>query len=127
MTKRADEGERAPGRTHAGRAPSLTPRGQAWAVGAACSCSSARSPARWRVAALGVVSLAALGAAYVAFFPTSVLVWRAPLELLWRVERAEDASALRRRPPVPPDGDAAQPRAARRSVARGCARSPRRR
>ena len=40
------------------------------------------------------MSLAALGAAYVAFFPTSVLVWRRHLELLWRVERAEDASAF---------------------------------
>jgi uncharacterized protein (DUF58 family) len=94
MTKGADEGERAPGRTHAGRAPSLTARGQAWAVGAGLLLFVGAVAGAWRVAALGVVSLAALGAAYVAFFPTSVLVWRRHLELLWRVERAEDASAF---------------------------------
>jgi len=86
--------ERAPGRTHAGRAPSLTPRGQAWAVGAGLLLFLGAAAGAWRVAALGVVSLAVLGAAYVAFFPTSVLVWRRHLELLWRVERGEDASAF---------------------------------
>ncbi|MCU1280018.1 MAG: hypothetical protein JWM53_3564, partial [bacterium] len=93
MPKRseAEQSERAPGRTHAGRAPSLTPRGQAWAVGAGMLLFVGAVAGAWRVAALGVVSLAALGAAYVAFFPTSVLVWRRHLELLWRVERGEEA------------------------------------
>jgi uncharacterized protein (DUF58 family) len=86
--------ERAPGRTHAGRAPSLTGRGQAWAVGAGLLLLVGAAAGAWRVAALGVVSLAVLGAAYVAFFPTSVLVWRRHLELLWRVERGEDASGF---------------------------------
>ena len=94
MSERARRSERAPGRTHAGRAPSLTARGQAWAIGAGLVLFIGAAAGAWRVAALGVVSLAALGAAYVAFFPTSVLVWRRHLELLWRVERAEDASAF---------------------------------
>src|SRR4051812_344158 len=97
MARRRSEGsetERAPGRTHAGRAPSLTPRGQAWAVGAGLLLVVGAVAGAWRIAALGVVSLAALGAAYVAFFPTSVLVWRRHLELLWRVERGEDASGF---------------------------------
>ena len=94
MSERRDHEPRAPGRTHSGRAPSLTPRGQAWAVGAGVLLLVGAVAGAWRVAALGVVSLAALGAAYVAFFPTSVLVWRRHLELLWRVERGEDASAF---------------------------------
>ncbi|MGZ3427862.1 MAG: hypothetical protein ACXVCV_14500, partial [Polyangia bacterium] len=75
MAKRseAEQSERAPGRTHSGRAPSLTPRGQAWAVGAGLLLFIGAVSGAWRVAALGGVSLAALGAAYVAFFPTSVL------------------------------------------------------
>jgi uncharacterized protein (DUF58 family) len=48
----------------------------------------------WRVAGLGVVALATLGAFYVAFFPTSVLIWRRHLELLWRVERGPDAAGF---------------------------------
>ncbi len=63
-------------------------------IGAALMLFVGAVAGAWRVAALGVVSLAALGAVYVAFFPTSVLVWRRHLELLWRVERAEDASAF---------------------------------
>ena len=94
MTRETERGERAPGRTHSGRAPSLTPRGQAWAIGAGLLLLLGAAAGSWRVAALGVVSLSALGAAYVAFFPTSVLVWRRHLELLWRVERGEDASAF---------------------------------
>jgi uncharacterized protein (DUF58 family) len=94
MSERAERSERAPGRTHAGRAPSLTSRGQAWAAGAGLLLFVGAVAGSWRVAALGVVSLAALGAAYVAFFPTSVLVWRRHLELLWRVERGEDATAF---------------------------------
>ncbi|MDB4966868.1 MAG: hypothetical protein JWN44_2557 [Myxococcales bacterium] len=87
-------GERAPGRTHAGRAPSLTARGQAWALGGGLLLFVGAVAGAWRVAALGVVSLAALGAAYVAFFPTSVLIWRRHLELLWRVERGEDGGGF---------------------------------
>jgi uncharacterized protein (DUF58 family) len=96
MARRSDaeKAERAPGRTHSGRAPSLTPRGQAWAIGGGLLLFIGAVSGAWRVAALGVVSLAALGAAYVAFFPASVLVWRRHLELLWRVERSEDASAF---------------------------------
>src|SRR5439155_9008486 len=86
--------ERAPGRTHAGRAPSLTQRGQAWALGGGLLLFVGAVAGAWRVAALGVVSLAALGAAYVAFFPTSVLIWRRHLELLWRVERGEDGGGF---------------------------------
>ena len=93
-SKRDDKRDRAPGRTHSGRAPSLTARGRAWMVGAALTLFIGAVAGAWRVAALGVVSLAALGAAYVAFFPTSVLVWRRHLELLWRVERGEDASGF---------------------------------
>ncbi|HEX9104606.1 MAG TPA: DUF58 domain-containing protein, partial [Polyangia bacterium] len=93
-TTRQERSERAPGRTHAGRAPSLTARGQAWAVGGGLLLFVGAVAGAWRVAALGVVSLAALGAAYVAFFPTSVLVWRQHLELLWRVERGEEASGF---------------------------------
>ena len=95
MSERRRELElRAPGRTHSGRAPSLTPRGLAWGVGAALLLFVGAVTGAWRVAALGVVALTALGGAYVAFFPTSVLVWRRHLELLWRVERGEDASAF---------------------------------
>lgn len=85
---------RAPGRTHAGRAPSLTQRGQAWALGGALLLFVGAVAGAWRVAALGVVSLATLAAVYVAFFPTSVLIWRRHLELLWRVERGEDAGGF---------------------------------
>ena len=87
-------GERAPGRTHAGRPPSLTPRGQAWAIGGGLLLFVGAVAGAWRVAALGVVSLATLGAVYVAFFPTSILIWRRHLELLWRVERGEDGGAF---------------------------------
>ncbi|MGZ3405916.1 MAG: hypothetical protein ACXVAN_05690, partial [Polyangia bacterium] len=90
----AERSERAPGRTHSGRAPSLTARGQAWAVGAGLLLFVGAVAGSWRVAALGVLSLSALAAAYVAFFPTSVLIWRRHLELLWRVERTEDAAAF---------------------------------
>jgi uncharacterized protein (DUF58 family) len=85
---------RAPGRTHVGRAPSLTQRGQAWAAGAGLLLLVGAVAGSWRVAALGVVSLSALGAVYVAFFPTSVLIWRRHLELLWRVERGEHAGGF---------------------------------
>jgi uncharacterized protein (DUF58 family) len=91
-TKSTERKERAPGRTHAGRAPSLTARGQAWAAGAGLLLFVGALAGAWRVAALGVVALTALGAAYVAFFPTSVLVWRRHLELLWRIERPGDGS-----------------------------------
>ncbi len=85
--------ERAPGRSHSGRAPSLTSRGRAWAAAGALLLLLGALAGAWRVAALGVVTLAALGSAYVAFFPTSVLIWRRHLELLWRVERGEDGAA----------------------------------
>jgi hypothetical protein len=41
-----------------------------------------------------VAALVALIAFYVAFFPTSVLIWRRHLELLWRVERGEDGGGF---------------------------------
>lgn len=82
------------GRGHSGRAPSLTARGQAWAAGGALVLLLGAVAGAWRVAALGVVALAALGCAYVAFFPTAVLIWRRHLELLWRVERGEDGAGF---------------------------------
>lgn len=87
-------GGRAPGRTHVGRAPSLTGRGQAWAAGGALLLVVGAAAGSWRVAGLGVVALTALGAAYVAFFPASVMIWRRHLELLWRVERGGDGGGF---------------------------------
>jgi uncharacterized protein (DUF58 family) len=84
----------APGRTHAGRAPSLTPRAQAWLAGGALLVVVGAAGGAWRVAGLGVIALVTLGAFYVAFFPSSVLIWRRHLELLWRVERGEDAAGF---------------------------------
>ena len=86
--------ERAPGRTHVGRAPSLTARGQAWAAGGGLVLLVGAAAASWRAAGLGAVALVALGAVYVAFFPTSVMIWRRHLELLWRVERGEDGGGF---------------------------------
>jgi uncharacterized protein (DUF58 family) len=94
MAERAQPFERAPGRTHSGRAPSLTRRGQAWALGAALLLLTGAAAGSWRVAALGVAQLAALIAFYVGFFPTSVLIWRRHLELLWRVERGQNGAGF---------------------------------
>jgi uncharacterized protein (DUF58 family) len=96
--RRGEQQQRAPGRTHAGRAPSLTRRGQAWAAGAVLLIAVGGVAGAWRVVALGVVQLAALFAFYVAFFPTSVLIWRRHLELLWRVERGDGAGFVAGRP-----------------------------
>src|SRR5262245_57298262 len=91
MTRRATE---APGRTHAGRAPSLTARGQAWALGGAMLLVCGAVSGSWRIASLGVVSLSSLCVLYLLFFPTSVLIWRRHLELLWSVQRAEDGGGF---------------------------------
>jgi uncharacterized protein (DUF58 family) len=79
---------------HSGRAPSLTSRGQAWATGAALMLVAGAVGGSWRVAALGLIALSMLAAFYVSFFPTSVLIWRRHLELLWRIERGGDASGF---------------------------------
>jgi uncharacterized protein (DUF58 family) len=63
-------------------------------MGAALLLLVGAAAGSWRVAALGVAQLAALIAFYVAFFPTSVLIWRRHLELLWRVERGADGGGF---------------------------------
>src|SRR5690242_7939082 len=88
----------APGRTNAGRAPSLTGRGQAWAALGWLLLAAGALAASWRVAGFGVIALAALGSAYVAFFPTSVLIWRRHLELLWGVRGEEGGGFVAGRP-----------------------------
>src|SRR5262245_31225529 len=70
-----------------GRAPSLTRRGQAWAAAGAIFLIVGALAGAWRLAALGAISLGALGAAYLAFFPSSVIIWRRHVELQWGLER----------------------------------------
>src|SRR5262245_10385413 len=77
-----------------GRAPALTPRGQAWAAGAALLVVVGTLGGAWRLAALGVLSLSALLCAYLAFFPTSVIIWRRHLELQWGIQREGGESSL---------------------------------
>jgi uncharacterized protein (DUF58 family) len=52
----------------------------------------------WPVAALGVVDLALLCAVYLAFFPTSVFIWRRHLELKWSVRKPHQGSLVVGRP-----------------------------
>jgi uncharacterized protein (DUF58 family) len=89
-----DERRRRARRLSAGRAPALTTRGRAWAAGGALLVAGSVLFASYRVAALGVVSLTALGALYVAFFPTSVMIWRRHLELSWRLARGARGGEL---------------------------------
>jgi uncharacterized protein (DUF58 family) len=77
-----------------GRAPSLTARGQAWAVGAALLIVVGALGGAWRVAAAGVLSLSALLCAYLAFFPTSVVIWRRHVELQWGIQREGGETSL---------------------------------
>src|SRR5687767_3702732 len=73
--------------TRVGRAPSLTARGQAWAALGALLLVVGALAGAWRLAALGVLTLGALSATYLAFFPSSVIIWRRHVELQWGIER----------------------------------------
>jgi uncharacterized protein (DUF58 family) len=73
-----------------GRPPSLTATGKAWALGGALLVVAGGAVGSWPVTALGTLSLGLLGAAYLAFYPTSILVWRRHLELRWHLERPTD-------------------------------------
>jgi uncharacterized protein (DUF58 family) len=73
----------------AGRAPSLTARGRAWAWGGALLVLLGAAASSWRVVGLGVMALASLCAAYLAFFPTAILIWRRYLEMKWGLERPQ--------------------------------------
>ncbi len=77
-----------------GRPPSLTLRGQAWAAGAALLLVVGALGGAWRVVALGVLSLSGLLCAYLAFFPTSVVIWRRHVELQWGIEREGGEASL---------------------------------
>jgi hypothetical protein len=77
-----------------GRAPSLTLRGQAWAAGAALLVVVGALGGSWRVVALGVLSLSGLCCAYLAFFPTSVVIWRRHVELQWGIVREGGEAGL---------------------------------
>jgi uncharacterized protein (DUF58 family) len=77
-----------------GRAPSLTLRGQAWAAGAALLIVVGALGGAWRVVAVGVISLSALLSAYLAFFPTSVVIWRRHVELQWGIQREGGETSL---------------------------------
>src|SRR5262249_54745429 len=48
----------------------------------------------WRSVAAGVLSLSALLCAYLAFFPTSVVIWRRHVELQWGIQREGGESSL---------------------------------
>lgn len=74
-----------------GRPPALTPRGKTWAFGAALLVFAGGAVGSWPVAGLGVIATALLCALYLAFYPTSVLIWRKHLELKWHLERQADA------------------------------------
>jgi uncharacterized protein (DUF58 family) len=73
-----------------GRPPSLTERGRAWGISGALLLVGGAILPSWQIAALGVVTLAALCVAYIAFYPTSVMIWRRHLELQWGLKRLED-------------------------------------
>jgi uncharacterized protein (DUF58 family) len=77
-----------------GRSPSLTSRGQAWAAGAALLIVTGALGGAWRVVAAGVLSLSALLCAYLAFFPTSVVIWRRHVELQWGIQREGGETSL---------------------------------
>jgi uncharacterized protein (DUF58 family) len=78
------------GRTQrAGRAPSLTRLGRAWAWGGALLVLIGAITSSWRVAGAGVMALGSLCAAYLAFFPTAILIWRRYLEMKWGLERPQ--------------------------------------
>jgi uncharacterized protein (DUF58 family) len=77
-----------------GRAPSLTQRGQAWAASAALLFLVGALAGSWRMVALGVLSLSGLLCAYLAFFPTSVVIWRRHIELQWGIQREGGEAGL---------------------------------
>jgi uncharacterized protein (DUF58 family) len=77
-----------------GRAPSLTQRGQAWAASAALLFLVGALAGSWRMVALGVLSLSGLLCAYLAFFPTSVVIWRRHVELQWGIQREGGEAGL---------------------------------
>jgi uncharacterized protein (DUF58 family) len=77
-----------------GRSPSLTARGRAWAFGGAMLVLMGALTSSWRTAGLGVLALGALGALYLAFFPTAILIWRRYLEMKWGLERPSGDDAF---------------------------------
>lgn len=81
-----------------GRAPALSARGRlVLAVAVALALAGAAAGA-WSVAALGVLTAGLLGAAYVAFFPSAVLIWRRHVELTWGVRVGGDCGLAAGRP-----------------------------
>src|SRR5262249_5125145 len=70
-----------------GRAPSLTRRGLLWAWGGALLILIGGVTASWRVVGLGVAQLAVLGAAYLWFFPSAILIWGPYLGMELGLER----------------------------------------
>jgi len=69
----------------AGRAPALTARGR-WVLGVALVLLAMGAAASaWALVALGAWLVGLLGAAYLRFFPSAVLIWRRHVELVWSV------------------------------------------
>src|SRR5262245_38193021 len=64
---------------------SLTPAGWAWAAGVVLLLGAGALACAWQVVALGIVSLSFLCAAYLAFYPAALALWRHHLELRWQV------------------------------------------
>ena len=81
---RSDENQRP-----RGRPPALTSHGRAWAIGGGALLLVGVAAGSPEAAALGVLMIAALSTAYLAFFPAAVYVWRRHLELSWRLEQPD--------------------------------------
>ena len=68
-----------------GRAPALTSRGQLLLATAGLLSLGGALSASWMLAALGLVLITLVATAWIAFFPSAMLVWRRSVEMAWSV------------------------------------------